>query len=151
MRSVNLTKGGKRIPLSAFDKQIVIVRTSSRPDPADESWIKDTVKIGEFWAAYEPGEIKLIKGEKVGKNEYHTFIIPADDRYDFTLADMLAYGKSVFTLSEYKEFTLGGRSYYQIDALPFGKAELADFNMVPSSPDQTSPITEEDDSNLFWQ
>lgn len=149
-RTYRSRKGnGERIPLGEFSEPITVLRVGSTPSAEDESWVRKALKVGNFEAAYEPGEVKNVKGEKVSQSEHFLFVIPHDPAYDFTVADYVVYGSEVFHVQSYSLPRYGNRQYFQLNTLPWGKVDATDWTLDANAP--VPPATEEKQTgNLFW-
>lgn len=145
-------KGGDRIPLSLFREPITIMRVDSAPSQTDASWIRNAKKVGDFRAAVDQGEIKLVAGAKQSDKELFLFVIHRDEAYEFSLADYVVWGKEVYHVQGFRP--LGSkRGYYQINTRPWGVLKEGEFVLGYGGVLEAAPLVAPQDAsrdNLFW-
>lgn len=156
---------GERIPLSAFNEAITVLRVTATPSQEDESWLRAAIRVGNYMSAYERGEIKLVAGEKQNDKELFLFVVHGDIDHEFTLEDYVIRGTEIFHVQGYN-WVGGRRGYMQINTRPWGHVKDDDFilsltadNIVEVAPGDT--LTEDGQvieglnggdiaPNLFW-
>lgn len=167
-RSIN--QGG-RVPLSRFNEPITVLRVTAVPSGSDTSWIRNAVRMGNFMAAYEPGEIVLVSGEKQKDKELFLFLVHGDDANEFTLSDYVIRGDEIYHVQGY--VMVGGkRGYVQLNTRSWGHVKEGDFvldtdktDLVKIDPtalvgENGEPLTDGEEQlgigdnlkeNLFWE
>lgn len=139
---------GARLPLSAFNEAITILRVSATPDPEDESWLRSADRIGNYMALYEPGLVQLVQGEDQSDKELHLFVVHNDEEaVEFALTDYIVKGGEVYHVQGYLH--LGGkRGYTQINTRTWGKVADSGFLLTAEENLVETPVPVVD--NLFW-
>lgn len=161
-------KKGDRIPLAAFDKPIVVLRTEKIPSETDESWVRNASIIFKGFAAFEEGEIRAIRGDQRSSKELFLFVFPEDEVYSFTVSDFVVYGQKAYRLEGYEIVTMGGKRYFQLNTLPWattmevplvydgavltvnGAAVIAAEDSPFTLSDEPAPLTSPENGNMFW-